>query len=116
VLTSVIRKGLFCGLKINDRMFELIKQLKPVYFWDTPIDKLDEVKNANYIIRRVFEMGDIDEIALVHGYYGNEKCIEALLRAEYLRESAIIQSMVFLDIPNRELFECFDKKQYHSLS
>jgi hypothetical protein len=97
-------------------MSELLKQLKPVYFWDTPIDKLDEIKNANYIIRRVFEMGDIDEIALVHGYYGDEKCREAVLTAEYLRESAIIQSMVFWDIPNRNLFKCFDKKQHHSLS
>jgi hypothetical protein len=116
VLTSVIRKGLFCEIKINRIMFELIKQLKPVYFWDTPIDKLDEIKNASYIIRRVFEMGDIDEIALVHGYYGNEKCIDALITAEYLREPAIIQGMVFLDILHRNLFKCYDKTQHHSIS
>lgn len=97
-------------------MYKLIEQLKPVYFWDTPIDKLDEIKNANYIIRRVFEMGDIDEIALVHGHYGNEKCIDALVTAEYLRESAIIQGMVFLNILHRNLFKCNDKTQHHSIS
>ena len=96
-------------------MSELIKLLKPVYFWDTIIANLDDEKHAFYIIRRVFEMGDIDEIALVHGFYGIEKCREALLSAEYLRETAIIQGMAFLNIPYRNLFNSFNKKQYHAL-
>ncbi|MEM9884803.1 MAG: hypothetical protein AAF849_02855 [Bacteroidota bacterium] len=89
--------------------------IKTVYFWDANIENLDEDKDAYYIIRRVFELGDIDEIGWVHGWYGTEKCRAALVSAEYLREAAIIQGMVFLGIKNRNLFRSNSKKQYHAI-
>ncbi|MEN0045902.1 MAG: hypothetical protein AAF806_02470 [Bacteroidota bacterium] len=91
----------------------MLKKLNPTYFWDTNFTQLDEEKNADYIIRRVFELGDIDEIGYVHGWYGTELCREALLNAEYLREAAIIQAMVFLEIEDKALFKSATKKQHH---
>jgi Family of unknown function (DUF6922) len=94
---------------------QLLSLLNPVYFWDADLNKLNEQTDADYIIRRVFELGDIEEIGLVHGWYGREVCRKALLSAEYLREAAIIQGMVFLDIPERRLFKSASKKQHHAV-
>jgi len=91
----------------------LLALLNRAYFWDVNIADLDVERNSAYIIRRVFELGDIDEIGLTHGWYGTVRCREALLTAEYLRESAIIQGMVFLDIPDRASFKASSKHQYH---
>jgi hypothetical protein len=96
-------------------MSELLKQLDPVLFWDVKKDALDEVTHADYIIRRVFELGDIYEIIMTHAYYGTERCRIALLTANYLRESAIVQGMAFLEITNRNMFKCYANKQYHPL-
>jgi hypothetical protein len=96
-------------------MAELLKQLDPVLFWDAKKDTLNEDTHADYIIRRVCELGDIYEIIMTHAYYGTERCRLALLSANYLRESAIVQGMAFLEISNREMFKCFVNKQYHPL-
>ncbi len=93
----------------------LLPYLDAVLFWDVKKDELQEDKNAAYIIRRVFELGDIEEIILTHAFYGTDRCREALLTADYLREAAIVQGMAFLNIPQRTLFKSFDKKQYHAL-
>lgn len=90
-------------------------QLNPAYFWDTDPEQLDPERDAAYIIRRVFELGDIDEIGLVHAWYGTEVCRKALLSAEYLRESAVLQGMLFLDIPNQSLFKSASKPQHHTV-
>jgi len=96
-------------------MSNLPFQLNPVYFWDTAPDQLDPERDAAYVIRRVFELGDIAEIGLIHAWYGTECCRKALLSAEYLRESAILQGMLFLDIPDRSLFLSASKPQHHAV-
>jgi len=93
----------------------LLSRLNSAYFWDADLDKLNEQTDADYIIRRVFELGDIEEIGLVHGWFGKDCCRKALVSAEYLREAAIIQAMVFLDIPERRLFKSASKKQHHAV-
>jgi len=40
----------------------LLALLNQAYFWDVNIADLDVERNSAYIIRRVFELGDIDEI------------------------------------------------------
>jgi len=40
----------------------LLALLNRAYFWDVNIADLDVERNSAYIIRRVFELGDIDEI------------------------------------------------------
>lgn len=97
------------------RTISLLDLLNRAYFWDTDPEKLDVEENARYIIRRVFELGNIEEIGWVHGWYGAERCREALLTAEYLRESAILQGMVFLQIANRNLFKAASKPQHHAV-
>ena len=43
--------------------------MKPVFekciFWDVNIDKLDIDKKADFVIARVFERGDVEDIHLI---------------------------------------------------
>ncbi len=59
---------------------------KPVFnkriFWDVDFEKLDYDKKANFVIERVFERGDVDDIRQCRRYYGDEKVKEALLNAK----------------------------------
>ncbi len=61
---------------------------KPVFdrriFWDVDFDKLDYDGKANFIIERVFERGDVEDIRQCRRYYGDEKVAQALLNAKYL--------------------------------
>ena len=49
--------------------------MKPVFerriFWDVDYDKLDIDAKADFVIARVFERGDIDDIRLCRRYYGD---------------------------------------------
>jgi DNA-binding Lrp family transcriptional regulator len=61
---------------------------KPVFdrriFWDVDFDNLDYNCKANFVIVRVFERGDVDDIRNCRRYYGDEKVTQALLNAKFL--------------------------------
>ncbi len=61
---------------------------KPVYqkriFWDVNFEQLDYVAKANFIIERVFERGDVEDIRQCRRYYGDKKVTEVLLKAKFL--------------------------------
>ena len=55
---------------------------KPVFdrriFRDVNFDTLDYDKRARFVIERVFERGDVDDIRQCRRYYGDEKIREIL--------------------------------------
>jgi hypothetical protein len=53
-------------------------------FWDVDFDKLDYDEKAAFVIERVFERGDVDDIRQSRRYYGDEKVTEVLLNADYM--------------------------------
>lgn len=55
-------------------------------FWDIDVSKLDYELRANFIIERVFERGDVQDIRNCRRYYGDEKVRQALLNARFLPE------------------------------
>lgn len=61
---------------------------KPVFekriFWDVDFEKLDYDGKANFIIERVFERGDVEDIRQCRRYYGDEKVRQALTTAKWL--------------------------------
>src|ERR1035437_6072534 len=63
---------------------------KPVFnkriFWDVNFEVLDYDKSAVFVIERVFERGDVEDIRQSRRYYGDEKVTEVLLNAKYLPE------------------------------
>ncbi len=58
------------------------KKNKPVFdkriFWDVDFEKLDYDNKTSFIIERVFERGDVDDIRQCRRYYGDERIREVL--------------------------------------
>jgi len=66
---------------------------KPVFdkriFWDVNFEQIDYDGKASFVIERVFERGDVDDIRQCRRYYGDELVTEALLKAKFLPEHRI---------------------------
>ena len=93
-------------------------QIKPVFssflFWDSDPEKIDFERDASHIIRRVFDIGRLEDVAEVMRIYPEEKIIEALLSAHYLPENAIYLASALFNL-KKENFQCGTSKQYHPL-
>lgn len=91
-------------------------KIKPVLhrriFWDVDVDKLDYDAKANFVIERVIERGDVDDIRNCRRYYGDEKVREALLNAKFLPLSRIYLASAVIDRPI-EAFRCYTLRQLH---
>ena len=87
---------------------------KPVFhkriFWDVDFEKLDYEAKANFVIERVFERGDVDDIRQCRRYYGDEKVKTALLNAKYLPLDTIYLASAVVDEP-LEKFRCYILRQ-----
>jgi hypothetical protein len=83
---------------------------KPVFnkriFWDVDFEKLDYDKKANFVIERVFERGDVDDIRQCRRYYGDEKVRDVLLNTKFLPEHRIYLASAVIDKPVEE-FRCY---------
>lgn len=87
---------------------------KPFYnkriFWDVDSDKMDYATKASFIIERVFERGDVEDIRYCRRYYGDEKIEYDLLKAKYLPERRLYLASAVIDKPIH-LFRCYTLKQ-----
>ena len=79
-------------------------------FWDVDFDKLDYDKRANFIIERVFERGDVEDIRQCRRYYGDGKISEALLNAKFLMEHRIYLAAAVIN-KSVEDFRCYKLRQ-----
>ena len=79
-------------------------------FWDVDFDKIDYQKRAAFVIERVFERGDVEDIREVRRYYGDEKVKSVLLRCRYLPEIKIYLASAIINEPP-EKFKCYTQAQ-----
>jgi hypothetical protein len=90
------------------------KKEKPIFakriFWDVDFEKLDYDAKANFVIERVFERGDVQDIRNCRKYYGDEKISEALLNAKFLPEMTMYLAAAVIDKPITE-FRCYKLRQ-----
>jgi hypothetical protein len=75
---------------------------------------IDFERDKNKVIRRVFDMGRVDDVAEVMWYYPEKTIINALITADYLPENAIYLAMALYKL-NKEDFKCYTTKQYHPI-
>ena len=92
----------------------IVSQLPAHLFWDSDLTKLDDVDHYEKIIIRTFERGDLEDMATVLSYYGNEICKEVLTKANSLPERAIIFASNFLSL-DEEVFMASHSKQHYPL-
>lgn len=79
-------------------------------FWDIDFEKLDYEKYANFVIERVFERGDVEDIRNCRRFYGDEKVSYALLNAKFLQETALYLASAVILQP-LEAFRCYKLRQ-----
>jgi hypothetical protein len=79
-------------------------------FWDVDPEKLDFEKKVSFIIERVFERGDVEDIRMCRRFYGDEKIGEVLLNAKFLPLRKIYLASAILDKP-LTAFRCYTLRQ-----
>jgi hypothetical protein len=79
-------------------------------FWDVDYDKLDWEKYASWVIVRVFERGDVDDIRQVRRHYGDEKIKTALTNTKWLPLRTIYLACAILD-NNLNDYRCYREGQ-----
>ncbi len=87
---------------------------KPVFdkriFWDVVFDNIDYDAKANFVIERVFERGDVDDIRTCRRYYGDEKIAAVLLNAKFLPETRMYLASALINRPLKD-FRCYTLRQ-----
>ncbi len=78
--------------------------------WDVDTEKLDFEKKAAFIIERVFERGDVQDIRMCRRFYGDEKIGEVLLNARWLPLRKLYLASAILDKP-LTAFKCYILRQ-----
>lgn len=67
---------------------------KPVFakriFWHVNFKQIDYDAKANFVIERVFERGDVEDIRQCRRYYGDEKVTTTLLNENFFRNTGYI--------------------------
>ena len=87
---------------------------KPIFnkriFWDVVFEKINYDTKANFVIERVFERGDVEDIRNCRRYYGDDKVREALLNAKFLPETRMYLASAVIDRPITD-FRCYTLRQ-----
>ena len=85
-------------------------QLRRELFWDVNYDSIVWDDKFRFVIVRVFERGDVDDIRQVRRYYGDELVKQALLQAKYIPEHRLHLAAAVINEPI-EKFRCYISRQ-----
>ena len=78
-------------------------------FWDVDSEKLDFDKKAAFIIERVFERGDVEDIRQCRRFYGDEKIAAVLTNAKWLMPHTVyLAAALFNNQP--EDYKCYKNR------
>lgn len=112
---------LWCGRNLLAKLFYLCKttdmqpafipNIKKTTLWDIDLRKLDFVQHAEWLIERVFNRGEMNEVFQIMACYGVENVKKVLMNAEILEGPGLNLAAAILNIP-KEKFKCYGKKLY----
>lgn len=87
---------------------------KPIFdkriFWDVDFENIDYDTKFRFVIERVFERGDVEDIRNCRRYYGDEKVTDVLLNAKFLPETRMYLASAVIDRPLKD-FRCYILRQ-----
>lgn len=90
------------------------KKPKPIFnkriFWDVAFDQIDYEKKSAFVITRVFERGDVEDIRNCRRYYGDDRIREVLLNVRFLPEITMYLAAAVVDRPIED-FRCYKLRQ-----
>jgi hypothetical protein len=91
---------------------------KPVFnkriFWDVNFDNIDYQKKSAFVIERVFERGDVEDIRQVRRFYSDEVVIKSLTTAKWLRYDIYVFVKNLFDLKPED-FRCYTQRQSNQL-
>ncbi len=79
-------------------------------FWDVNFEFLDYDIKANFIIERVFNRGNVNDIRQCRRYYGDKRIKDTLLNTPYISNHRLYLASAILNQP-LSTFKCYPKKQ-----
>jgi hypothetical protein len=87
---------------------------KPIFdkriFWDVAFENIDYDAKARFVIERVFERGDVQDIRNCRSYYGDEKITDVLLQAKFLPQVTMYLASAVINRPVTD-FRCYALRQ-----
>ncbi len=85
--------------------------LRPLLFWDADFSLLDLEEHASYIVPRVMDRGNLEEVRYLMKKYGKARIKQILVNALSLQNNTISFFSSYYGIPNTD-FLSFRKKQH----
>ena len=91
-------------------MASFIDQFRPLLFCGMDRSKLDVERDANQIIARVAERGDLDEWRTTRVFYGDERIRSVVTSLRYLSRYSVALCCAVLDL-KKDDFHCLTPAQ-----
>lgn len=79
-------------------------------FWDIDSEELDYVKHSIFIITRVFDRGDVEDIRVCRRFYGDAQIKETLLSVPFLSKLRLSLASAIINEP-KEAFRCYTSRR-----
>ncbi|HRN41510.1 MAG: hypothetical protein KF732_04530 [Flavobacteriales bacterium] len=79
-------------------------------FWDVDLNQIDVNQYHDFIIVRIFERGDVEDIRQCRRFYNNSKIKSALLNTKHFLQNRLHLAAAIIDEPI-EKFKCFTIQQ-----
>ena len=79
-------------------------------FWDMDYTKLDFNKGKNYIISRVIQNGNYNDIKILFTYYGSNIIKDEVVKIRYLDDKTLNMMSLLFDI-HKSKFRCFNNRE-----
>lgn len=77
--------------------------LRKALFWDVNFDNIDFIARKRFVIERVFERGNSQEINEIIRFYGIKECIRIIKSAKRLNQNAIINAEKYLNLDKNKV-------------
>ena len=81
-------------------------------FWDVKRENLDLSRDKVFIISRMFERGNLEDVLSLIAFYGKDKTGEVLKSNEYLNRQGLYLAYTLLGFPLQE-FKAYDTLKHH---
>ena len=88
-----------------------IPEISRTVFWDVPMEEIDFTKDSNFIISRVFNYGNFQEVADIILFYGKDYVKEFLLSFPDIDIFGLETASAFFGIPETQ-FLCYKRIQH----
>ena len=77
-------------------------------FWDVDFSKLDFENRSLFIMEKVLNYGLWSDIMEIFRYYGRDRVRKEIIKASYLKKTALSFLCLVLDLQENE-FKCYTK-------